>query len=118
MAVEYVVRNGRRIEVETLPDPPGVAAKLRKREKRKQQAFVMIPLWWAERGGLPEILVCADLLRRAWEAKGKSFPLPNRRDVDPKVKYRILRELEESELIKVEWRTGKSPLITMTPPIS
>jgi hypothetical protein len=30
----------------------------------------------------------------------------------------VLRKLEGSGLIKVEWRTGKPPLITMTPPIS
>ena len=118
MATEYVIRDGRKIEVETSPDQPSVAAKLRKRGKRKQQEFVMVPLWWAERGGLSEILVCVDLLRRAWEAKGKSFPLPNQRGVDPKIKYRVLRKLEGSGLIKVGWRTGKSPIITMTPPIS
>ena len=118
MAAEYVYREGRKIEVETLPDPPSVAAKLHKRGKRRQEAFVMVPLWWAERGGLSEILVCADLLRRAWEAKGKSFRLPNRKDVDPKIKYRVLRQLESSGLIKVERQLGKSPSITMTPPIS
>jgi hypothetical protein len=107
MATEYIIRDGRKIEVGILPGPSGVAAKLRKRVKRKQQAFVMVPLWWAERGGLSEILVCADLLRRAWEAKGKSFPLPNQRGVDAKIKYRVLRKLEGSGLMKVGWRTGK-----------
>ena len=115
MAPEYVSRNGQRIEVETSPDPPCRAAKL---HKRRQEAFVQVPLWWAERGGLSEILVCADLLRRAWEAKGQSFPMPNRKDVDPKIKYRVLYQLESSGLIKVERQLGKSPSITMTPPIS
>lgn len=118
MATEYITHNGRKIEVETSPDPPTVAAKLRRRGKRRQEAFVLVPLWWAERGGLSEISVCADLLRRAWEAKGKSFPLPNRKGVNPKIKYRVLRQLESSGLIKVEWQPRKSPLITMTPPIS
>ena len=114
----YVVRHGRKIEVETLPDSPKVAAQRRKQEKQKQQAFAIIPLWWAERGGLVEVLVCTDLLHRAWKAKGKSFILPNPRGVDPKIKYRVLRKLEQSGLVKVEWRTGKSPTITMTPPIN
>jgi hypothetical protein len=113
-----VFRHGKWIDIETLPYPPRAAAKLR----QKQKAFVQIPLWWAERadgnGGLPEILVCVDLLHRAWRVKGKSFVLPNIRGVKKKVKLRVLRELEKAGLIKVEWRPGKSPTITLTPPIT
>jgi hypothetical protein len=119
--MSYVIRHGRRIEIETHPDPPEVATKLQKREKRKQEAFAIVPLWWAAQaskaGGTPELLVCADLLHRAWRAKGKSFDLPNGKDVSRKVKYRVLHRFEKAGLIKVEWRHKQSPIITMTPPI-
>jgi hypothetical protein len=91
------------------------------RRKKKTDAFVQIPLWWAvqasEEGGLAEILVCVDLLHRAWKAKGKSFILPNGRGVSPKIKYRVLCGLEKARLIVVERRNGKSPRITMPPSI-
>ena len=103
----YVVRHGRKIEVETLPERPSVATERRKREKKEQEAFAIVPLWWAERGGLAEISVCTDLLHRAWRAKGKSFILPNPKGVDPKIKYRVLRKLGE-----LDWsRSSGGPAI-------
>jgi hypothetical protein len=115
--VSYVVRNGQRIAVKTLEHPPEVQAKIRKRKKRQEEAFAMIPLWWARRagedGGLMELLVCVDLLHRAWKAQDKSFVMPNPKRVDPKVKYRVLRALEVASLITVKWRRGRSPLVTM-----
>jgi hypothetical protein len=88
---------------------------------KKTDKFAQIPLWWAarasEEGGLAEVLVCVDLVHRAWLAKGKSFPMPNGKGVSPKIKYRVLRGLERAELIAVDWRPRKSPQITMAPPI-
>ena len=114
--IEYVWRNGRRIEVQTLPDPPQLAAKLRKQERRKREAFAIVPLWWAARagedGGLIDLLVCIDLLHRAWKAKGKSFVFPTRKGCR-RSKPRVLRGLEKASLIRVEWRRGRSPIITM-----
>jgi hypothetical protein len=98
------------------PESPEMVAKREKRARRKAEAFVMIPLWWAARAGedgrLAEFLVCVDLVYRAWRANGNNFVLPNRAGVDPKVKYRVLRALEKAELVAVEWRRGKSPIIT------
>jgi hypothetical protein len=111
----YVIRHGRRIEVETLDT--GVAAKPKR--QAKGEPFVVVPLRWArlavKDGGLMEFFICADLLHRAWKAKGKSFVMPNTKCVSPKVKYRVLRALAAAKLITVEWRHGKSPLITMFP---
>ena len=41
----YMMRQGRRIEVEVLPGPPGVA----KQRKRKREVFVQVPLAWFAR---------------------------------------------------------------------
>jgi hypothetical protein len=118
--VRHIIRHGRRIAVETQPDPPELAARIRKRAQRQQEAFAIVPLWWAKRacknGGLQELLICADLLYRAWLARGKSFEWPNGNG-SRKTKYRVLRRLERAGLIKVVWQPKKSPIITMTPPI-
>jgi hypothetical protein len=81
VSVSYVIRNGRRIEVETLPDLPGTAAKTHKRAKKAEQAFAQIPVWWAARacsgGGYgPHMLVCVELIHRSWKAGGKPFKMP------------------------------------------
>jgi hypothetical protein len=119
--MKYVMRHGRRIEIETLPDQPEVAAKLRKRSKKTEEAFAIVPLWWAARacspGGYgPNLLVCVELIHRSWKAGGESFIMPNVKGVDPKTKYRTLHLLEGAGLITVKWRIGKSPVVAMTVP--
>jgi hypothetical protein len=120
--MSYVIRHGRRIEIETQPDPPEVAAKLQKQKKRKQEAFAMVPLWWAGRAAkatkAPEVLVCVELWHRAWKAKGQSFTMPNgglaEHGITRKVKSRILRSLEVGGEITVERQPRKTPKITLT----
>jgi hypothetical protein len=111
---KYVYAHGRRIEVETFDT--GIAP----RKHRKEDLFAKVPLWWAAEAAkatkAPEILVCVDLLHRAWKEKGKSFTMPNgwleKNGMDRRVKYRVLRNLEAAKLIKADWRNGKNPLIT------
>ena len=109
-----VYAHGRRIEVETFDT--GTAP----RKHRKEDLFAKVPLGWAAEAAkatkAPEILVFVDLLYRAWKEKGKSFMMPNgwlkKNGVDRRVKYRVLRNLEAAKLIKVDWQTGKNPLVT------
>jgi hypothetical protein len=122
--VRYVTRNGRQIAVETMPDPPALAARISKRAKKAEEAFVIIPLWWVRRAsedcgkyGPPNVQVCVELFYRGWVAKGKSFVMPKVGGVGKSVKIRSLRALEEAGLITVEWRPGRSPIITSTEPI-
>jgi hypothetical protein len=119
--MKYVMRHGRRIEIETLPDPPEVAANLHKRGKRAQEAFARIPLWWARRAnegcgkyGPPNILVCAELFYRGFKERSKRFVMPAVKGVTRRVKLRSLRAIEEAELVTIEWRLGRSPVITFT----
>jgi hypothetical protein len=85
---------------------------------KRTDAFAIVPLWWAARAvedaGVPvNFMVCVDLVYRAWKAKGKSFPMPNRKGVDKKTKARTLRGLERAGLITVEQRPRKSPVVTL-----
>jgi hypothetical protein len=118
--VSYVMRNGQRIAVKTLEEPPGLAAKTRKRQRGKEEEFVKLMGWWAARAGedakQEEVLLCYELLRRAWKKPGESFVLPNRKGVSRKLRYRALRNYERAGMLKVEWRRGKSPIITLEPP--
>ena len=51
--------------------------------KRNIEPFVKVPLWWiaaaAKSTRNPGMLVCIELLRASWKAKGPTFPLPNRK---------------------------------------
>jgi hypothetical protein len=113
---------GQYVEVESVPELPEVTAKLHKREKWARGAFAVIPLWWARRAhencgkyGPPNTLVCVELFHRRVITKSESFVMPAVKGVGKKVKLRSLRGLEEAELITVEWRRGRSPVITFTP---
>jgi hypothetical protein len=85
---------------------------------KRRDAFAIVPLWWAARavedGADPNLMVCVDLVHRAWKAKGKTFVMPNRKGMSRKAKIRTLRELERAGLIAVEWRDRKSPAVTLT----
>jgi hypothetical protein len=108
--------------------PTEMVAELQRKQKKPElkdagrikrtDAFAIIPLWWAARAvedaGVPvNLLVCADLVYRAWRAKGKSFVMPNRGGVPRKIKICTLRGLERAGLISVEWRPRKSPIVTL-----
>jgi hypothetical protein len=114
--VSYVLRQGRLIEVETLFDP----AWLDKPKRKRADAFVMVPLVWAERlettRNATTIKVALRLLYLVWKNKGQPIALSNMavaRFADRRRKWRALRELERLGLIKVERRAGSSPMIVV-----
>jgi len=102
------------------------SAKCRRERLRDNGAYAPMPLWWAQRAsedcgeyGPPHVLVCVELVHRAWEAEEKggdlvAFVMPKVVGVTKRVKIRSLRALEAAGLIKVQWRTGRSPLVTST----
>jgi hypothetical protein len=100
--------------LKTLKPGAGVVGKAAARSKpvsgiKRRDAFAAVPLWWAARAvkgrANPNLLVCVDLVHRAWKAKGKTFTMPNGRNgVDRRTKARTLRTLERAGLIAVEWR--------------
>jgi hypothetical protein len=114
--VNYVLRHGRRIEVETLDTGPS-----KKIRRHRQDTFALVPLQWvvkaAAAASSPSTVVLVWLLYRSWQHGGAQFDVPNMALLDMgvsrKVKLRVLHELEETGLIKVEWRLKKSPIVTL-----
>lgn len=88
---------------------------------KQKDLFVKVPLWWAEEATkatkTPAALVLVYLLRSSWKARSTTFPLPNvylkKNGVSPKVKRRVLRELEAAGLITVERPSRKTPIVTL-----
>jgi uncharacterized protein YfaS (alpha-2-macroglobulin family) len=113
----YMMRQGRRIEVEVLPGPPGVA----KQRKRKREVFVQVPLAWFARAtkaaGRPSTFLIVWLLYLSWKARSQTFPVPNaalrQYGIDRRVKYRMLRELEAAGVIAIERRRKRALLVTL-----
>jgi hypothetical protein len=110
---EYIIRKGRRIEVETFPS--------RAAPKRRQRAdqFVGCPLEWLKRV-LPivkskeQLAVAIWLHRRRAVCRNELFTVPNESlredlDLDRFVKYRTLRRLNEASAITLTC-TGKRAL--------
>jgi hypothetical protein len=116
----YVVRHGRRILVETLPDPPEIAAKLRQRTQRKGGLFAKVPLNWivpvAKAIGSPAAVVAVYLKHLEWK-HGPTFTLPNgwleRAGVNRERKRCALHDLEAAGIIAVKRWPHRSPQITM-----
>jgi hypothetical protein len=112
----YVIRQGRRIEVETVA-PNVVAIK----KGKTTEPFARVPLAWAARAIKatrdPAALVWIELLYAAWKADGKPFGLSNARlqraGVSRDVKYRVLRDLERAGMIAIAWSPGRAPVITL-----
>ena len=98
-----------------------VAAAPVKRKRKKNEPFVLIPLWWLEEAAKatrsPTTLVLAELWRLHWKTKRATFPLPSvrlrRLGVTRKVKARDLARLEQAGLTTVERRARKTPVITL-----
>jgi hypothetical protein len=113
--MNYVMRDGRRIEIETVET--GVPSK-----KKKVDPFAKIPLATAgkmfEEIGSAGAMVVVMLLYLAWKAGGKPFPFSNERlaryGVSRQTKYRVLTELEAAGLIRQQRSgSGKSPTVTV-----
>jgi hypothetical protein len=93
-------------------------------EQYRGRQFVMVPLAWKERlseaAYIGTYRVALHLLYRNWKQDRRSGPLSNmalaREGVSRWGKWRALRELELLELIKIERRPRKSPVITVINP--
>jgi hypothetical protein len=112
--VNYVIRQGQRIEVETLETrAPG--------KKKRADAFVMVPMDWAVRAirvtKSPQTMVWIELLHLAWRTKSDTVVLSNERlkryGISRQAKYRALHAMEAEGLITVEWRNFHAPRVTI-----
>ena len=89
--------------------------------KAKKDAFVQVPLWWAEQAAqatrTPQAMVWLWLLHLSWKEHSLTFKLPNERlavlGVSRSAKTRALRNLESAGLIQVARARGKSPTVTL-----
>jgi hypothetical protein len=90
-------------------------------QRKRAEPFVKVPLWWAEAAAkatrTPKALVWVELLHVSWKTKKLTFPLPcgklEKKGVSRETRRRALRELEAAGLIKVAWRHGKTPAVTI-----
>ena len=112
MAVEHVIRDGRRIEVETLESRVG-------RKRRHADQHIGCRLEWLKRV-LPlaetkeQLAVAIWLHRRRAVCRNELFTVPNQElhedlGLSRKVKYAALRHFEKTEVIAVV-RDGKRAL--------
>jgi hypothetical protein len=114
--VHYVIRHGKRIEVETV-DFGGLTPVKRK----KVEPFAKVPLKWAAAAAKamrsPPALIMVELLYASWRAKSRTFPLANARlaklGTSRNAKYRVLRDLERAGLISVGRAPRKALIITL-----
>lgn len=89
--------------------------------KAKRDAFVQVPLWWAEQAAqatrTPQAMVWLWLLHLSWKEHSLTFKLPNARlsvrGVSRSAKSRALHNLETAGLIQVARARGKSPTVTL-----
>jgi hypothetical protein len=113
MVVEYMVRNGRRIEVETLP------SRVAPKRRRRADQFVGCPLEWLKRV-LPlvktkeQLAVAIWLHRQHAICRSEVFTVPNQvlheeLGLSRWVKYQTLQHLEEAGAITLV-RTGRRAL--------
>lgn len=114
--IEYVIRHGRRIEVETLDTGP-----VKKIRRRRGDTFAMVPLQWAAKASAatntPKAMVWMWLVYQAWRTKSSRFVVGNVALADigvtSKVKNAALRQLERAGLISVERPPRGSPIVTL-----
>jgi hypothetical protein len=114
MVTEYIIRDGRKIEVETLET--SAAPKRRKREDH----FIQVPLLWLEKldGASGQTYRLAlHLAYLSWREKGGTIVLSNASarsvGVSRRTKWRALRELERRGLVHIEQQPNNSPKIKL-----
>jgi hypothetical protein len=114
MTTRYIVRRGRHIAIKTIE--AGIEPR-----RRRDDPFVKVPLQWAAKAAkatkTPKALVWIWLLHINWKTKSATFPFPNTKlknaGATRFTKRRALQELEIAGLITVEWRHGKTPIVTL-----
>ena len=120
--MNYVIRHGRKIEVETIDTGIGPS----KTRRREADLFAKVPLRWmgaaAEATRCPQAFVLIWLWHMAWRTRSRSFPLSNvalaRYGISREVKRRTLVALEAVGLILVERRKNQAPTVTLINPSS
>lgn len=114
---EYVIRGGRRIEVETLESKTPAKPK-----RTRQDQFVRVPLIWVDRlrGGrcIGSYRLALHLLFHHWKSDGKPIKLSNVILAElgvggGKAKWRALSELERLKLVRIDRRPKRSPVVTI-----
>jgi hypothetical protein len=120
--MNYVIRHGRKIDVETINTGIGPS----KTRRREADLFAKVPLRWmgtaAEATRCPQAFVLIWLWHTAWRTRSRSFPLSNlalaRYGISREVKRRTLLALEAAGLILVERRKNQAPTVTLINPSS
>ena len=113
--IHYVVRQGRRIRVQTF-DPTEKPP-----PKANAEAFALMPLGWmaaaAKAANAPIAMVLTVLIYQAWKTRSSTFPLSNELlrpyGVARWSKYRVLARLEKAGLIRIQRQHKKAPVITL-----
>jgi hypothetical protein len=110
--------NVENLRIKDLPPlEPGVA----KPRRRSQREFVMVSRWQFDRlckaKHFAAERVFLHLLFLTWRSPGKPVRLANvdlkQKGVGRYIKRRVLRELEALGLIRVDWQSKKSPVVTV-----
>ena len=112
----YVVRDGRRIAIETY------CLTTTKPKRARKGQFVLVPILWTERlqraRNLCTFKLALHLLFQHWKSGGKPVSVSNvvasRLGIgDKKARYRALRELERLELVIVQRHPRRVSKITV-----
>jgi hypothetical protein len=114
-----IVRHGREIEVEEVTSDND--ALVRRNRKSKNELFAYLYLLPAAKAfnvmNCPKAMVWVWLVHKARTFSSNTFTIPNgalmQYGVSRKVKYLALRQLEEAGLITVDWRSRKTPMVTL-----
>jgi hypothetical protein len=112
--MSFIIRNGRRIEVETVATDvtPNI---------RRRTPFVVLPLSWAAKASAAtncqKAMVWMWLAHRVRKTRTTTVTIPNRAlakcGISRRVKSLALRQLERAGLITVERRPRKTPVVTV-----
>jgi hypothetical protein len=112
----YITRHGRSIEIETLANTA-----VSKVGRPRREPFVQVPLALAARVAAAtnnqKMMVWLWLRHQVWKTKRNVVAVPNgamaEYGISPDVKRAALRQLEAAELITIERRSRKTPIVTM-----
>jgi hypothetical protein len=92
------------------------------RAKKKREAFVKVPMWWAEQvcksaGSPQQVFVALWLLFRSWKSGAKTVSVPNaelrKLGIDRRSKLRAISAYERAGLLKVERAPKKTVVVTL-----
>jgi hypothetical protein len=112
-----------RLPPEWLPKYAEPIRPVPKKIRKRNEQFVMVPLWWYGRltNPCPRTRCTGTLamyvLHMNWKHHGKPFALANGMleydGISSDTKTRALKDLEQRGLVAVQWRDRKSPIVTV-----